>query len=166
MISEVMKANWTELWSTFKTESRRTLLTFYKSIDWSETWIRCAVVVMVLWFVMILVFRNSFFFQFVAFIVDSSLVFGAKGLNSLGRKYWKHFSKTNYFDQDGFFISFFFSLPILLITTVQILFILYSIIRMSVDIRRFRILEKKHKELEEIQQQVARLERENHIKNE
>ena len=57
MISEVMKANWTELWSTFKTESRRTLLTFYKSIDWSETWIRCAVIVMVLWFVMILVFR-------------------------------------------------------------------------------------------------------------
>ena len=47
---------------------------------------------------------------------------------------------------------------------------------MSVDIRRFRILEKKHKELEEIQrsryntlryvEQVARLERENHIKNE
>ena len=57
MISEVMKANWTELWSTFKTETRRTLITFYKSIDWSETWIRCAVVAMVLWFVMILVFR-------------------------------------------------------------------------------------------------------------
>ena len=56
------------------------------------------------------------------------------------------------------------------------MFILYSIIRMSVEIRRFRILEKKHQELEKIQrslwstlryvEQVARLEKENHIKNE
>lgn len=47
---------------------------------------------------------------------------------------------------------------------------------MSVDIRRFRILERKHQELEEIQrthrndqnnvEQVARLEKENHIKSE
>lgn len=140
LVSELVSANWTELWYTLKTESIRTLKQFYDTIDWSEPWIRCVLGVFLIWFVLIVIFRyfiiwlipcsDSYFFQLTVFLVDSAIVFGAKGINSLGRqvnsesnyrrRYWKSFSTKNYFDEDGFFISFFLSLPILFITCFQI----------------------------------------------
>ena len=76
--------------------------------------------------------REYYRFQLTAFLVNSMIVFGAKALNSLGqylsiyyvicRQYWIYFATKNYFDDNGFFISFFISIPMLIITAIQIVY--------------------------------------------
>ncbi|KAK8791330.1 hypothetical protein WA171_002277, partial [Blastocystis sp. BT1] len=157
LVSELVNANWTEVWSTLKTESIQTLKQFYNTVDWSEPWIRCVLVGLIIWFVLIVYFRDNYFFQLTVFLVDSAVVFGAKGLNSIGRKYWQSFSAKNYFDEDGFFISFFVSLPILFITCFQIFFLLISIIKVNIEIRQWKELERKHEELKGKQQELEKV---------
>ena len=68
------------------------------------------------------------------FILDSVIVFGGSSLNALGkyffllifqiRKYWRYFASKDYFDEDGLFFSLMVSFPLLILTSVQIVFIL------------------------------------------
>ncbi|KAM7458214.1 hypothetical protein BLSTO_01033 [Blastocystis sp. subtype 1] len=157
-LTEVWNANWTELMTELKTEGKHFISSFIKSVDWSEKWIWCIFAVLCAWFVMILVNRESFYFQLFVFIVDSCIVFGGRTLNKLGSRYWKYFATRNYFDEDGLFFSFVISLPLLLITCVQTFILLFSIVRVNSDIRRFKLLEEKHKELEQINEKIRQLE--------
>ena len=153
MISELVNADWGSVWSTLKTETVRTLGDFYSGVDWSEKWIRAVLFILAVWCVMIVVYRQDslqihlfttsdcYRFQLTAFLVNSAIVFGAKALNSLGqqilsqfmiyRQYWAYFATKNYFDENGFFISFFISIPMLLITAIQIVYYWRRISRCS-----------------------------------
>lgn len=143
MVSELLNMDWRALWATFRTETARTLRDFYLHVDWSEKWIRFVLFILAVWCVMIVVYRyvdcGSSWFLLVVIIIGSNwrpswstpslclelrdwipLASIHPSLHLMARRYWRLFSTRDYFDENGFFISFFLSIPMLLITAVQI----------------------------------------------
>ena len=160
VIDLLLQSNWTELWSQFRTESKTVIKSFIRSVDWSERWIHFLFITFIAWFGMIVKYRDSVSFQFFAFILDSLIVFGGRSLNSLGKKYWTYFSTKDYFDEDGMFYSFMISFPLLIITSIQIFILLMSVVKTNIQIQKLKALDRKHKELENLNKHIDKLEKE------
>ena len=93
---------------------------FAAAIDWNERWIQMLIGFEVMLFIVVLVFRNSYEFQSVLFLVICLLVAFSERINTLCAEHWRLFATQNYFDVHGTFAITLFSGPLLFIGLVQV----------------------------------------------
>lgn len=89
-------------------------LTFIWSIDWRDPWLIGLCIFHVSVTLMALSTRNYGNFQAILFFILLLLVYFSENINHLASTNWKIFSRQQYFDSRGLFISVVFSVPILL----------------------------------------------------
>lgn len=89
-------------------------LAFIWSIDWRDPWLIGLCIFHVSVTLMAISTRNYGNFQAILFFCLILLVYFSESINKLASTNWKIFSRQQYFDSRGLFISVVFSVPILL----------------------------------------------------
>ncbi|EFA03470.1 transmembrane protein 18 [Tribolium castaneum] len=89
-------------------------LSFIWSIDWRDPWLLGLFTFHITIFIMAIFTRNYGNFQALLFFCLLLLVYFSESINKLASSNWKIFSRQQYFDSNGLFISVVFSMPILL----------------------------------------------------
>ncbi|KAJ3655581.1 hypothetical protein Zmor_014704 [Zophobas morio] len=89
-------------------------LSFIWSIDWRDPWLIALFTFHITIFIMAIFTRNYGNFQALLFFCLLLLVYFSESINKLASNNWKIFSRQQYFDSNGLFISVVFSMPILL----------------------------------------------------
>uniref|UniRef100_A0A1A9VPQ0 Transmembrane protein 18 n=1 Tax=Glossina austeni TaxID=7395 RepID=A0A1A9VPQ0_GLOAU len=87
---------------------------FLMSIDWRDPWLMGLIAVHVLTTFTTLMTRNNTNFQVLLFLILLSAAYFSESINEYAALNWRSFSKQQYFDSNGLFISTVFSIPILL----------------------------------------------------
>ncbi|XP_054284804.1 transmembrane protein 18-like [Macrosteles quadrilineatus] len=90
------------------------LLLFLQSIEWRDPWLIGLVMFHITITVMAILTRNHSNFQVVLFLMLLLLVYFSENINEVASNHWRTFSRQQYFDNKGLFISLVFSVPILL----------------------------------------------------
>ncbi|CAO1386739.1 unnamed protein product [Diamesa hyperborea] len=103
---------------------------YLQSIDWQDPWIYGLLAFHVVISFSAYFTRKVVNLQIVLFIGLLSMVYFSEYLNEVAAMNWNKFSKQQYFDANGLFISIFFSMPILL----NCIFILGSWLTQSVQL--------------------------------
>lgn len=95
-------------------------------MDWTERWIQGLLLMHVVLWLLVLVFRKNLTFQGVLFVLISVTVRAAEYINTLLRdKYWKSFARQNYFDERGVFAVIMFAGPLIALAMVQVVSLPY-----------------------------------------
>lgn len=87
---------------------------FLQSIDWYDPWLIGLIVFHILVTATTLMTRNHGNIQVLLFSVMLLLVYFSESINEIAASNWRMFSRQQYFDSKGMFISIVFSVPILL----------------------------------------------------
>merc|ERR1712108_54399 len=88
---------------------------FFASVDWTEPWLVALGVFHSIWLILAITTKKYVNVQMLIGISLVFLVFAASSLNQLAIENWQLFASRNYFDEEGFFISAVYSLPLALI---------------------------------------------------
>jgi len=99
---------------------------YVKSIDWYDPWLICLILGHITLLATAILTRNHNTFQTVLFFLLLVVVYFSENINEIAAANWQKFSKQQYFDVNGLFISTFFSIPVLLICMLMIGNWLYS----------------------------------------
>eukprot|EP01104_Vermistella_antarctica_P000911 TRINITY_DN10996_c0_g1_i1.p1 TRINITY_DN10996_c0_g1~~TRINITY_DN10996_c0_g1_i1.p1 ORF type:complete len:199 (-),score=55.17 TRINITY_DN10996_c0_g1_i1:256-852(-) len=94
---------------------------FYHAVNWSEPWIQGLMCVHVSLFLLVLFTRRYQTVQIVLWVLTIVLVYLAPYLNVLGREKWPLFSTQDYFDEDGSFLSWMYSFPLLVVSMMTVI---------------------------------------------
>ncbi|KAJ8911528.1 hypothetical protein NQ315_005898 [Exocentrus adspersus] len=89
-------------------------LSFLWSIDWKDPWLIGLFTFHISIFMMAILTRNYGNFQALLFFCLLLLVYFSESINKMASTNWKIFSRQQYFDSNGLFISVVFSMPILM----------------------------------------------------
>ncbi|XP_050502240.1 transmembrane protein 18 isoform X2 [Diabrotica virgifera virgifera] len=89
-------------------------LHFLGNIEWRDPWLIALFTFHISIFMMALLTRNYGNFQALLFFCLLLLVYFSESINKMASTNWKIFSRQQYFDSNGLFISVVFSIPILL----------------------------------------------------
>ncbi|TDG50760.1 hypothetical protein AWZ03_002749 [Drosophila navojoa] len=119
---------------------------FLMSIDWKDPWLIGLILVHVLTTSTALLTRNCTNFQVFLFLVLLSFVYFSESINEYAAANWKTFSKQQYFDNNGLFISTVFSIPILLNCMLLIGTWLYSSTQIMVTLKTAQLKERARRE--------------------
>ncbi|XP_051962180.1 transmembrane protein 18 [Xyrauchen texanus] len=92
--------------------------TFLQSIDWSEPWLMGLLALHVLCFAFTILSCKYYRLQICHFLLMVAMVYSAEYLNELAAMNWRSFSKFQYFDSKGMFISLVYSVPLLINTVI------------------------------------------------
>ncbi|KAL7859685.1 hypothetical protein SRHO_G00148320 [Serrasalmus rhombeus] len=92
--------------------------TFLQSVDWSEPWLIGLLVFHLLCFVFTIFTCKYYRLQIFHFLLMVTMVYSAEYLNEVAAMNWRSFSKFQYFDSKGMFISLVYSVPLLLNTVI------------------------------------------------
>ncbi|KTF85303.1 hypothetical protein cypCar_00016003 [Cyprinus carpio] len=90
------------------------LWSFLQSVDWSEPWLMGLLAFHVLCFAFTILSCKCYRLQICHFLLMVAMVYSAEYLNELAAMNWRSFSKFQYFDSKGMFISLVYSVPLLL----------------------------------------------------
>ncbi|CAB4442578.1 unnamed protein product [Rhizophagus irregularis] len=131
---------------------------FIDAIDWSQPWLWMLLSFHITTLFIIIKLRNNT--NSLAVVTFSSMILTgfAKPINTLAQNNWQKFSKENYFDEGGAFISILFSFPLLCNSVIGIVLILNEILHLLRKARiaqikyqrgKTSILEEKRKERQE-----------------
>lgn len=90
------------------------LFAFLKEIDWTEPWLICLLIFHILITTLNVVTRHHGNFQGAFFFSLLLIVFCSSNINEMAASNWSYFSRHQYFDSSGMFISVVFSAPLLL----------------------------------------------------
>lgn len=88
--------------------------TYLMSIDWRDPWLIVLIALHLLTTTIALLTRNHGNFQIMLFLVLLSMAYFSESINEYAALNWRSFSRQQYFDSNGMFISTVFSIPILL----------------------------------------------------
>jgi len=122
-----------------------TVFKFLASIDWTERWLQYVVLFHVITFLLILLSRNYLKTQIAFFTMLLASVLCTEGINEYLAKNFAAFSRQQYFDSEGMFISLVWSAPVLVnCVAILINWFLFSG-KMLVDVKQ-RELKEKEKE--------------------
>ncbi|KAG8124213.1 hypothetical protein E2320_019603 [Naja naja] len=106
-----------------------------KDTDWSEPWILTLVFFhVVCLFFTYLSFRH-YRFQIGLFMSLIILVFCAEYINEAAAANWRFFSKHQYFDSQGMFISLVFSVPLLLNAVLIVIAWVYKTVNVMTELK-------------------------------
>ncbi|KAI4901326.1 hypothetical protein NFI96_025226, partial [Prochilodus magdalenae] len=92
--------------------------TFLQSVEWSEPWLIGLLVFHLLCFAFTVFTCKHYRLQIFHFLLMVTMVYSAEYLNELAAMNWRSFSKFQYFDSKGMFISLVFSVPLLFNTII------------------------------------------------
>lgn len=120
--------------------------TFILSIDWKDPWLIALILIHVLTTSTALLTRNNTNFQVFLFLVLLSVVYFSESINEYAAQNWKTFSKQQYFDDNGLFISTVFSIPILLNCMLLIGTWLYNSTQMMATLKTAQLRERARRE--------------------
>ncbi|XP_049854662.1 transmembrane protein 18 [Schistocerca gregaria] len=102
------------------------VLAFLLSIDWWDPWLVGLIIFHVAITVAALTTRNHSNFQVLLFLILLLLVYFSENINEIAASKWNLFSRQQYFDSQGMFISLVFSVPILLNCMIMVAHWLYQ----------------------------------------
>lgn len=111
-------------------------------IDWSEPWILGLLGFHLLCFIMTLISFKFYKLQIALFLFMVGLVSCAEYINEAAALNWKLYSRQNYFDSPGMFISLAFSAPLLCNTIIIVVHWVYKTLCVMTELKT---LQKKKK---------------------
>ncbi|KAG4073606.1 hypothetical protein HA402_000830 [Bradysia odoriphaga] len=134
---------------------------YVKSIDFYDPWLICLIFGHITLCATAVLTRNHNTFQIILFFFLLIVVYFSEYINELAAKNWQKFSRQQYFDSNGLFISTFFSIPVLLICMLMIGNWLYSSTQIMAKVKtaqlKQRLKEQKQQSVESESQPNARL---------
>ena len=98
-------------------------------INWTEPFVLSLVVFHVSMFVLLMASRTRLAVQNAVFVLSVVIVFNAERLNGFLSTHWHMFSRENYFDESGAFVSLVVSLPLLI--NMLVVLVNYSVMFMQ-----------------------------------
>lgn len=117
-----------------------TIRGFFAAIDWTEPWI-IGLCLFHMFILMIAIFTRKYnSFQIALFCIITATVYIAESVNSVLAQNWKIFSRQNYFDKRGVFISAMWSTPLILVAIVMLAQSLYSASTLLVQVKRKQLI--------------------------
>lgn len=90
------------------------LITYLQSFDWSEPWLYGLILFYIFLYSGVYITRRNSTIQSFTFLLTLLVVYMAEDLNEFLAKNHKHFTRHQYFDSNGMFISIIMSTPLLL----------------------------------------------------
>lgn len=87
---------------------------FLSSIDWTDPWLLALLSFHGFLIVVTVITRHHGNLQACLFFTLLLLVYFSENINELAARHWRSFSKQQYFDSQGMFISLLFSIPLLI----------------------------------------------------
>ncbi|KAK0055828.1 transmembrane protein 18-like isoform X1 [Biomphalaria pfeifferi] len=104
-----------------KTTQITGIWSYLETVDWTEPWLTVLLGFHVFTFLVTFSTRNFPMLQAGHFFILLLLVYFAESLNKLAANNWQLFSKQQYFDSRGMFISLVWSVPLLVNTLVIVM---------------------------------------------
>ncbi|CAG7837155.1 unnamed protein product [Allacma fusca] len=114
-------------------------LIFFQTIEWSEPWLMALVCFHVFITLLTLLSRKRPTIQAVLFFFLLILIFLSEQLNTLAAENWMYYSKQQYFDSNGMFISLMFSAPLLFNCMLMVANWLLISSELMTSLRRFQL---------------------------
>ncbi|XP_071947380.1 transmembrane protein 18-like isoform X1 [Antedon mediterranea] len=115
-------------------------LAFLKNIDWNEPWIIGLVTLQIFLLVLLILTRHYSNFQIVLFLTMLGLIYCAEYINEFAAKNYKSFSRLQYFDSNGLFITVVLSVPLLIDCLIMVSMWLYQTGNLIVNVKRAKLL--------------------------
>lgn len=123
-------------------------LSFLGNIEWRDPWLIALFTFHISIFMMALLTRNYGNFQALLFFCLLLLVYFSERINELASTNWKIFSRQQYFDSNGLFISVVFSIPILINCILMVGSWLYQSTQLMTNLKVAQLKEQLRKEQE------------------
>ncbi|CAH0726485.1 unnamed protein product, partial [Brenthis ino] len=128
-------------------------VSYIKSIEWRDPWLIALLSFHVLVTFTCLSTRNYSNFQICLFITLLLLVYFSESINEIAARNWNLFSRQQYFDSKGLFISVVFCIPILLNCMIMVGSWLYQSTQLMTNIKKAQLRQRykemnKHKDLQ------------------
>ncbi|XP_050307253.1 transmembrane protein 18 [Anthonomus grandis grandis] len=121
-------------------------LSFLGTIDWRDPWLIGLFAFHLSVFMMAILTRNYGNFQAVLFFILLLLVYFSENINTLASTNWHIFSRQQYFDSNGLFISVVFSMPILINCMLMVGNWLYQSTQLMATLKQAQLKERLKKE--------------------
>ncbi|CAG9771174.1 unnamed protein product [Ceutorhynchus assimilis] len=121
-------------------------LSFLARIDWKDPWLLGLCTFHFSIFMMAILTRQYGNFQALLFFILLLLVYFSENINTLASTNWKVFSRQQYFDSNGLFISVVFSMPILINCMLMVGNWLYQSTQLMTTLKTAQLKEKIRRE--------------------
>ncbi|XP_075214510.1 transmembrane protein 18 [Lycorma delicatula] len=112
---------------------------FLSNIEWKDPWLIGLVTFHIVITLMAILTRNHGNFQVVLFLTLLLLVYFSENINEVAANNWRVFSRQQYFDSKGMFISLVFSVPILLNCMIMVASWLWQSSQLMTQLRRAQL---------------------------
>ncbi|CDQ74567.1 transmembrane protein 18 [Oncorhynchus mykiss] len=120
--------------------------TFLMSIQWSEPWLIGLLGFHAVCLLATLLTRRFYRVQICQFLVMVCMVYSAEYLNEVAAMNWRSFSKFQYFDSNGMFISLVYSIPLLLNTIIIVALWVYRTFSTMIELKTLQLKRKARRE--------------------
>ncbi|XP_011308045.1 transmembrane protein 18 isoform X2 [Fopius arisanus] len=108
-------------------------------IEWRDPWLALLLIFHVAVTMTALMTRNHANFQILLFLVLLLLVYFSESINEVAASNWRVFSRQQYFDSKGLFISIVFSVPILMNCMIMVASWLYQSSQLMTSLKRAQL---------------------------
>ncbi|KAM5165368.1 transmembrane protein 18 [Mantella aurantiaca] len=115
-------------------------------IDWTEPFVIGLLVFHILCFILTIISFKFYKFQIGHFLIMVALVSSAEYINEFAAMNWRQYSKQQYFDSSGMFISLAFSAPLLFNAIIIVVHWVYKTLTVMTELKT---LQKKRKSAKE-----------------
>ncbi|KAG7207510.1 hypothetical protein KM043_009142 [Ampulex compressa] len=115
------------------------ILPFLQSIEWRDPWLAILLTFHIAVTMTALMTRNHANFQIMLFLALLLLVYFSESINEVAASNWMMFSRQQYFDSNGLFISVVFSVPILMNCMIMIASWLYQSSQLMTSLKRAQL---------------------------
>ncbi|XP_043527088.1 transmembrane protein 18 isoform X1 [Frieseomelitta varia] len=119
-------------------------------IEWRDPWLALLLTFHIAITMTALMTRNHANFQIMLFLALLLLVYFSESINEVAASNWMLFSRQQYFDSNGLFISIVFSVPILLNCMIMIASWLYQSSQLMTSLKRAQLRQQaRNREMED-----------------
>ncbi|XP_012223753.1 transmembrane protein 18 [Linepithema humile] len=112
---------------------------FLQSIDWRDPWLAVLITFHIAITLTALMTRNHANFQIILFLTLLLLVYFSETINEVAATNWMVFSRQQYFDSKGLFISLVYSIPILINCMIMVASWLYQSSQLMTSLKRAQL---------------------------